>query len=364
MAGDLKRRDPPVAALSAEKATMLFATQIPLSSLIEFCRVLRHNLGAGLTLLHVFRQQAERGPMAVRPVASRMLQDLEHGDSLEVALKRERAFFPHVFVALVTVGEQTGSMPDVFGELEKYFLMQQRLRRQFFSQIAWPLFQFLMAPLVIALMLFVLAIFDSPVTPFGPSYKGAWGAPKFLLQFFGTLAALVGLYFLITRTFRRSTAVHELLLRLPIIGPCLSAIALSRFCLALRLTMNTGMPIARALRLSMRATGNDAFAARAESVRAAVQEGEDLTQAMRETGVFPENFLDVVANAEEGGRVPEVMEHQAEYYADEARRRLTILTHGVSGMIWLIVAGTIIFLIFKIFLSIYGSGGLYDSLGK
>ena len=62
--------------------------------------------------------------------------------------------------------------------------------------------------------------------------------------------------------------------------------------------------------------------------------------------------------------MPEVMQHQTEYYADEARRRLTILTHGASVLIWLIVSGMIIFLIFKIFLSIYGQGGLYDSLAR
>ncbi len=343
---------------------MRFATKLPLPSLIEFCRALRHNLGAGLTLLHVCRQQAERGPLPIRPIASRMSLELEQGESLQVALKHERAAFPHIFVALATVGEQTGSLPDVFGELEKYFLMQQRLRRQFFSQIAWPLFQFLAAPFVVALMLFVLAIFNSPLTPLGSGYAGAWGPAKFLLHFFGTLAALVGGYYVVTRTLRRRPAVHELLLRLPVIGPCLSAIALSRFCLALRLTMNTGMPITKALRLSMRATGNDAFTVRAEAVKTALQEGEDLAQAMRETGVFPENFLDIIANAEEGGRVPEVMQHQADYYADEARRRLTILTNGASGAIWLIVAGTIIFLIFRIFLSVYGPGGVYDTFAR
>src|SRR5207245_8395598 len=108
-----RRPQPGGAALPAEKAAMLFATKLPLSSLIEFCRVLRHNLGAGLTLLHVFRQQAERGPLPVRPIASRISQDLEQGESLQVALKRERAAFPPIFVALATVGEQTGCLPDI-----------------------------------------------------------------------------------------------------------------------------------------------------------------------------------------------------------------------------------------------------------
>ncbi len=35
----------------------MFSSRLPLSSLIELCRVLRHYLGAGLTLRDVFRQQ-------------------------------------------------------------------------------------------------------------------------------------------------------------------------------------------------------------------------------------------------------------------------------------------------------------------
>src|SRR5262249_31765058 len=163
-------------------------------------------------------------------------------------------------------------------------------------------------------MIFILAVLDSPFDPLGLGYTGVWGAAKFLLHFFGTIAAMVGLYFLATRTLRRRAVVHEFLFRLPVIGSCLSAIALSRFCLALRLTMNTGMPIARALRLSLRATGNDAFAVRAEPVQQALRDGEDLAEALSETRIFPQEFLNILANAEEGGRVPEVMEHQTEYY--------------------------------------------------
>jgi type IV pilus assembly protein PilC len=347
---------------------MLFATQLPLSSLIEFCRVLRHNLGAGLTLRHVFRQQAERGPLPVRPVANRIAQELEQGESLQSALKPERAAFPGLFVALATVGEQTGCLPDVFGELEKYFIMQQRLRRQFISQSAWPLLQFFAAPLVIAMMIYLLAVLSpsgtKPFDPVGFGYTGVGGAFKFLLHFYGSVAALVGIYFLATRSLQRRAAVHEFILRLPVVGPCLSAIVLWRFCLALRLTMNTGMSILTAARLSFRATGNAAFSSRANQVREALRDGKDLAQALSQTGLFPRNFLDIVANAEEGGQVPEVMKHQAKFYEEEARRRLTILTRVASSAIWLFVAAILIFLILRIALSIYGPGGVYDRLAR
>ena len=49
---------------------MLFSAQLPLASLIEMCRALRHNLGAGLTARDVFRQLTASGSKPLRPVCA------------------------------------------------------------------------------------------------------------------------------------------------------------------------------------------------------------------------------------------------------------------------------------------------------
>jgi len=349
---------------------MQLFSQIPMTSLIELCRILRHNLAAGLTLRHVFRQQAERGPYAVRPVAKRISEQLDQGESLESALKEERKRFPPIFISLVSVGEESGNLPEVLTELENYFLLQQKLWRQFLSQIAWPVFELIGAIFVIAGMIFVLAILSQggkPFDPLGLGYTGSSGAIKFLIHAFGTIAIFIALYFVVTRTLKQQVFVDELLLRLPVIGPCVQAIALMRFCLALRLTMETGMPITSTIRLSMRATGNAAYEAHAEAIVEALRGGEDLTVALTKGKVFPQNFLDIMANAEEAGRVPEVMRHQGAYYEDEARRRMTILSRAASWGLYVGISCFIIFLIIRMYSSIYGGfgrEGLYDSLMK
>src|SRR3954454_23882240 len=127
------------------RVAMLFSSRLSLSTLIELCRVLRHYLGSGLTLRDVFLQQAQKGPAALRPIAGRVVQALERGSSLEDALKPEASAFPPLFLALAGVGEQTGMLPEVFGELEKYFARQLQLRRQFIAQSAWPVIQFFLA---------------------------------------------------------------------------------------------------------------------------------------------------------------------------------------------------------------------------
>jgi type II secretory pathway component PulF len=104
----------------------------------------------------------------------------------------------------------------------------------------------------------------------------------------------------------------------------------------------------------MRGTGNTAFSAREESMRESIRNGEDLAIALRKTGVFPEDFLNIVESAEEGGRVSEVMRHQTEFYEEETRRHLTILTTTASWGVYFLVACLIIFMIFRIFSSYLG----------
>src|SRR5205814_6527196 len=126
----------------------------------------------------------------------------ESGDSLEAALDREKAYFPPLFLALGGVGERTGNLPEVFAELEKYYILQQKLWRQFVGQITWPLLQFFAAVFVIAGLLFILGIIaeihggsdKDTLLPHG--MIGGRGAGLFLGCVFGTLGVLTGGYFL------------------------------------------------------------------------------------------------------------------------------------------------------------------------
>ena len=327
------------------------AGALPLSSLIELCRSLRHYLGAGLSLVDVFTQQAKRGRADLRAVAADILADLEEGNDLEHALERHPGRFPPLLVSLASVGEQSGNLPEVFAELEKYFKLQQQLRRQFRSQITGPVLRFVFSTLIIAGVLFVLGMLNSTFDPLGFGLTGTGGALAFLGIVWGTVALLGGTYYLLTRSLRRRARVHALLLRLPAVGPCLEALALGRFCLALRLTTESAMPIAQAVRLSLRATDNEAFVARTEVVVRALNKGEDLTRALARTRLLPEDFVNILANAEEGGRVSEVMHHQAEHYDEESRRRLSILTQVAGAAVWVVVAGLMIFMIFRMYLA-------------
>lgn len=97
---------------------MFFSQRLGLTPLSDLCRVLHHSLAAGVPLVKVFQQQAKSGPPSVRVLAAEIASNLERGDSLDAALARQAAAFPPLFRMLATVGEQSGTLPAVFAELD------------------------------------------------------------------------------------------------------------------------------------------------------------------------------------------------------------------------------------------------------
>jgi type II secretory pathway component PulF len=255
-----------------------------------------------------------------------------------------------LFVSLAVVGEQTGRVPEVFGHLEEYYRLQAQMRREFRAQATWPVFQFVAAVLVIALTIFLLGLLaadSSPIAPVGFGLTGTSGAVFFLLVVGAVVGGLAVAYKLVTATVAKRAGFEAWLLKVPVAGPAFQAAALSRFCLALRLTLDSALPIVKALRLSFRATGNAAFQSEADRIARRVAKGAELAKAIGTNPIFPVEFLATLSVGEVSGQIPEVMAKQAEYYREETARRMKALTKTLGWGVYALVGVFIIAAIFR-----------------
>ncbi|MBO0699653.1 MAG: type II secretion system F family protein, partial [Zavarzinella sp.] len=279
----------------------MFAPRSSFDALASWSRAIRHGHGAGLTLVRVFEIQARSGPTALRDVAARIARKLQAGGTLEDALTAEGSNVPELFTALAIVGERSGRVPEVFGQLEEYYRLQAQLRREFRAQAAWPTFQFVGAVIVIALTIFLLGLLATggPATaPVGFGLTGTRGAVIFLIFVGSVVGGLVLAYKLVTGTVAKQAAFEAWLLRVPVLGPAIQAAAMSRFCLALQLTLDSSMSTGKALRMSLRATGNGAFEARADRIVKRVEQGDEIARAIGTNPVFPVEFLGALSVGE------------------------------------------------------------------
>lgn len=347
------------------------------ATLIEFTQSVRFFLGSGMTLRDTMRALAENGTRPARREAVALGRDLAAGYGFPEALQRRGRRFPPLFRAMAAVGDETGNLPEVMRDLEKYYDFQQQLGRQLRSQVSWPVIQFVLAVLVVTGLIFMLgqipqgrppvrlegsspaaveklraAMKAPPIDPLGLGV-GEDGAVKFLTLVVGGIAAAVFVFWLVRRLLRRRAFVERGLLWAPFVGPCLEAVALSRFCLAMKLMLKTSLSVLDAVRLGYDSTDNRAFAAAAPRAVAVLRRGNTLTTALAAGRLFPRRFLSAVAIGEESGHLAETFENQGAYYDDVARQRLTLLNRLLATAVWLLVAAFVVTLIFRVFTGAY-----------
>jgi len=266
--------------------------------------------------------------------------------------------FPELMIDLIEVAEQTGSLPEVLAALADHYDNLLRLRRSFLGAIAWPIFQLVAAVLLVAGLIFVLGLIDSgkgnePMDVLGLGLTGGSGALMWLFLCFGSAAGLFLVYQVLSRGLRGRATIHAALLHVPVLGGCLRSFALARFSWAFALTQQAGMPISPSLEASLKATANGSFASSAPQVMAMVQEGEDLSEALASTNLYPQDYLELVRVGEATGTVPETLQRLSPQLEEQARRSLSTLTSVLAWVIWALVAVLIVFIIFRIFMIAY-----------
>lgn len=325
------------------------------STLANFCRFLGNMLHSGVDLIRSLDTAMEKAVDAqTREVLQRVRERIVNGQPIADALQAEDPYFPKLFVAMVALAEQSGKLPEVLLHLAEHYEKMIELRRTFISGIAWPVFEFIAALLVIALLILILGLVvdegrQSPVDFMTFGLRGPTGAMIWL----GSWAVLIALgfaTFLLVRKLSRGHAFDRFLLKLPVIGKALQSFAIARFSWAYYLTQQSGMPIQQCLQASLRATNNRAYMAAFDTIWGAIRDGSDLSVALRKTGLFPEEYLHVVAVAETSGTVPEELHRLSPQFEEEARRNLRAVTRAFGVTIWVIVAAFIISFILRFFI--------------
>jgi type IV pilus assembly protein PilC len=331
----------------------MFSRRIPLKQLAVVCRSLATSLQAGVPILKAFDSAGRKSSdPRLRGAMADIRTRLESGEEVASALRAQGGAFPPLMVDMVHVAEHSGALPEVLRSLAEHYENNLRLRKDFISQITLPVLQLVAAILIIALLLFVLGIIASvqggePLDVLGWGLTGASGAITWLT---GWAMAIVGsfvAYKLATNSLSGKAAVHRFVLRLPVIGTCMQSFAIARFSWAYHLTQEAGLPVKESLDASLRATANGAFIAAAPAMIGDVMEGHDLTEAMARTGLFPDDYLQIVDTGETTGTVPEQLARMSEHFEDQARRSLRALASALGWLVWAGVAAFIIFVIFS-----------------
>lgn len=344
---------------------MFLSPRISTKALAELCQRLAVETEAGIDVRRSWQREAENARGATRDAMVQIRDDIARGESISLALARTGGLFPRLFLEMVHVGEQTGTLGRVYQRLAEHYKHQQERKRMFRMAIAWPMLQLAAAIAIIGIVIWMLGAVAQrgggrSLDILGFGLVGSRGLVIYIN--FVTIVGLViaGLVVAIRRGVLWTRPLQRAVMRLPVIGTCLEKLAIAQVAWALHLMLNVEMDIRRVMPLALRATGNDYYTRHADQVVADLEAGMAIHEALDATGAFPATFIDALAVAEESGELVTSMGRLSRIYQQEAESALSTLTKVAGFGVWLLVAALIIFMIFR--LAFFYIGTINDAL--
>jgi general secretion pathway protein F len=275
----------------------------------------------------------------LRPVVAKVRASILAGESFGEGLSHHPSLFPPMFVALVRVGEASGSLGEILEVLAAERARAEALRRKLGDALRYPAFVLLAAgSVLIFFLLFVLPQFASVLRDFNakldPTVLLFIGLSEFLRANGEVLAltvvALIAGGWLLLRRPRSRTAIIAALSRLPLISPMLTFHRTTLFCRNLGVLLGAGVALTTTLRIlvDMMATTSDPaiWMQMVERVR----HGGKLTDALTDTATLPTMAVRMLRLGEETGQLPMLASRVAEFYEAKLQRSLDRMV-GIIG---------------------------------
>jgi len=291
----------------------------------------------------------------LRPIVAKVRASILAGESFGEALAHHPALFPPMYVALVRVGEASGSLGEILEVLAAERARAEALRRKLSDALRYPAFVLLAATAVLTFfLLFVLPQFATVLRDFNakldPTVSMFIAISEFLRQHgdvlgIGLVAVIAGAWFLMRRPTTRA-AVINVVSRLPLVRPMLMYHRTTLFCRNLGVLLGAAVPLTTTLRIlvdMMAASSNRAiWTAMVERVR----HGGKLSDALTDTDALPSMAVRMLRLGEETGQMPMLAGRVAEFYEAKLQRSLDRVV-GVVGpasiiAISIIVGGLIV----------------------
>lgn len=346
------------------------AQKIPRPELINFCFHLEQLTRAGVPVLEglVDLRDSLEHPR-FREVMAGLIEGIEGGQTFSQALAGHPEVFSQVFVNLIKAGESSGNLPEVLAGLSESLKWEDELASHTKKLLMYPAF---VATVVSAATVFLM-IYMVPQLKLFVRNMGQALPPHTQLLFFvsDTLVAYwyilllipVVIAVIVQLTLQSNPLARQrfdgLKLQVPVVGPILKKIILSRFASTFAMLYAAGIPVLESIRTTQHIVGNRVIRSGLQRVEQSIREGRNVAGAFQETGLFPPLVVRMLRVGENTGALDRALLNVSYFYSRDVKESvgkaqsliepmLTLFMGALLGWIMLSVIGPIYDVISKI----------------
>ncbi len=343
----------------------LFATNKLSLSDVEFLTTeLSVLLDAGVKIdkgIELLRKTNRKPGLAF--LLDRLSKEIRSGKQLSQALATVDDVFDPLYINLVSIGEATGKLPEIFRSIAADLSFRRDLQQKVIQALTYPMV------ILLVCVSAILFIFNYIVPNMESLFSSRMDLPvytKLLLSssvwmreyqlFLGAaIIMLVGVLMSVRKNHAVQQFMQKVSLRIPVVGSSVVLVERIRFNSGLSMMLNAGIAVDQALEFSSRNIRNMLIRREIEIAIQKVKRGELLSASLRQSCLFPLFFASLLAVGEESGELSRIFAEIAQRSQREFSTWVTRVTSLLEPLLILVMGGLVGGVVVIMMLSITGT---------
>jgi len=327
---------------------------------LSFNQQLTHLTTAGLPIEHGLRliaQDMRTGRL--RATVQQVAGELERGTPLDQAFEKHRNNFPPLYARLVAAGVASSNLPGMLMSLGRHMEMVYRLRAMLWRVFSYPLMVLIgLGVVMLFLTVAIIPKFEQIFRDFGTKLPALtqflldtthW-MPTLLITL-AVLAVVIVILWQVARATGHDRAIADaVLLPMPLIGPVLKRNLIARWCDAVRLGVEAGLDLPRAIELANEAVASPRLARDGNEVIGALNSGKTPDAVIGSTRVLPATVPAAITLGAQNNDLPRTLATLSDMYQQQAETRLNLIPGLLTPLLILLLAVTIGIVILGLFM--------------
>ena len=335
-----------------------FGERVSAQELAVVTRQLATLVGAGIPLVESLTALVDQiDNAAFKAVWADVKARVNEGAGFGDALGAYPKFFSSLYVNMVRAGESSGALEVVLERLADFTESQAMLKGKLIGTMIYPILMIFMASGVMG----ILFVFVIPrISKIFEAQKVALPVPTRILMGFAGFVAEYGLFLLpvvlglvvLTARYLRSPKGKpkwdKFILKVPLFGPLVRMVAITRFSKTLGTLISSGVPLLTAFDIVRAVVQNQVLMDVIETARESVKEGESIASPLKRSGEFPPIVTHMIAVGERSGQLEEMLANVARSFDAQVSSRLQAMTSLLEPLLLVMMGGVVAFIVFSV----------------
>ena len=286
---------------------------------------------------------------------------LHEGKKLSNLISDHGKRFPKLYANLVEAGEESGALPQVMIELQRFLNDSRETKNFLVTSSIYPLI----------ILSVTLGVFALLFTVFIPKFAKMFidmgkELPMLTQVMVGVSDIILGLWWLwlaviiggfyfgakVKKGGRSRELWHKKVILIPFIGKIVESMEVCRFIRTLAVLIKNHVHVLDTVRIATRVINNNEIAHSLSNVSSELQSGRALSKALSKSEYVPKVVVQMLQIGEQSGNSGEMLDEIASQLEEELKMKIQRLLALFEPVMILFMAGVVLLVVMSIFMAI------------